>query len=137
MLYWKQHRRERDENTGYEGNDREAAEYSDVGTYRCFISWIPVVRCERHRYFFHYTRGYTRRARSSFAGFLCIEVMYYALRRKNQIVITQWVIELLTVEQTVMTCKTGNAYKAVEDFCEWLKANTVHHKEIHNVYRYD
>lgn len=63
--------------------------------------------------------------------------MYYALRRKNQIVITQWVIELLTVEQTVMTCKTGNAYKAVEDFCEWLKANTVHHKEIHNVYRYD
>lgn len=48
---------------------------------------------------------------------------------------TQWVIELLTVEQTVMACKTGNAYKAVEDFCKWLEADTVHPKEIHNVYR--
>lgn len=50
---------------------------------------------------------------------------------------TQWVIELLTVEQTVMTCKTGNAYKVVEDFCEWLEADTVHPKKIHRVYRCD
>ena len=50
---------------------------------------------------------------------------------------TQWVIELLTVEQTVMACKTGNAYKAVEDFCEWLEADTVHPKKIHRVYRCD
>lgn len=50
---------------------------------------------------------------------------------------TQWVIELLTVEKTVMTCKTGNAYKAVEDFCKWLEADAVHPKEIHRVYRCD
>lgn len=50
---------------------------------------------------------------------------------------TQWVIKLLTVEQTVMTCKTGNAYKVVEDFCEWLEADTVHPKKIHRVYRCD
>ena len=47
------------------------------------------------------------------------------------------IIELLTVEQTVMACKTGNAYKAVEDFCEWLEADTVHPKKIHRVYRCD
>ena len=50
---------------------------------------------------------------------------------------TQWVIELLTVEQTVMTCKTGNSRQAVKDFCKWLKANTACSKEIHKIYRCD
>ncbi len=30
------------------------------------------------------------------------------------------VIELLTVEQTVMTCKTGNVYQVAVDLSEWL-----------------
>lgn len=30
------------------------------------------------------------------------------------------ILELLTVEQTVMTCKTGNAYQVAIDLSEWL-----------------